>query len=268
MNKTILIIAIVVAAVIGGGYILINSNPGLKAKAEKMGIIDYPPVAPVPPVYNAVNLIFDPSGSGISTYSIPKISIIYISSIIDSIAKYGTGELWLSYIDKDAYNNKVLHFKITSAIKPIVRPIRQSGERKGDFDKRIVIFQNDSLRNVKNAEADKKAFEIEKKKFLSDCQAMINEGFSDCIGSLNAALRSLETVQHDSLHYRTILFISDGVQDLPKDVAPQKLNPIAEDIRIITVNQSGSKNNVVKDRDIEVDNIDRGLEKAIQHYNH
>ena len=42
MNKTIFIIAIVFAGLLGGGYLLINTNPQLKKMAEKYGIIDAP----------------------------------------------------------------------------------------------------------------------------------------------------------------------------------------------------------------------------------
>ena len=68
MNKIILIIAIAVAIIIGGGYYLIQSNPKVKAQAEKLGIIDAPPRVAVPPVHNSVFMIFDPSGSGNSSF--------------------------------------------------------------------------------------------------------------------------------------------------------------------------------------------------------
>ncbi len=275
MNKILLIIAIIVAALIGGGYLLISTNPELKAQAQKMGIIDAPTPAPVPLSSNAVFIIFDPSGSGTSSYSVPRISTAYIITVIDSIAQHGNGELWLTFIDKNGNNNKVLHFEVANAPGTIQKPVRKSGERKGDYDKRVAKFETDSLNDAKNIAAFAQAFEEKKKQFLADCQAMIDAGYtpkkswedySDCIGSLNAGLRSLETVEHDTLHFRSIIFISDGVQDLPAGAAPQKLNAIPEDIKVVTVNHSGSKNNVVKGRTIEVDNLDRGLEKAIQFY--
>ena len=274
MNKTIIIIAIVVAAFISGGYWLINSNPAIKGMAEKIGIIDVPPPA-VLPSYNAVFVIFDPSGSGTSSYSVPKISTAYINTIIDSISLHGTGEIWLTNIDKNASNNKVLHYENLKTPDNTHRPLRRSGERKGDFDKRVEKFETDSVKDSKEIAAYTLANEEKKKQFLTDCQSMINEGYapkkqsedySDCIGSLNAGLRSLATVQHDSLHFRSILFISDGVQDLQVGAAKQVLYNIPDDIKIVTVNNSGSKNNVVANHTIEVDNLDRGLEKVIQYF--
>lgn len=277
MNKTVIIIAIVVAALIGGGCLLINFSPEARALTEKIGIIDKPAPAPAPPSNNAVFIIFDPSGSGSSSYSVPRISTAYISTIIDSIAKHGTGEIWLTFIDKNGSNNKVLHYEIPSGGNILEEPLRQSGERKGDYDKRLAKFKTDSFNNANNVATMNQTLIEKKKQFLADCQTMIEVGYaqkkrgddySDCIGSLNAGLRSLETVSHDSLHFRSIIFISDGVQDLPVGVAPQKLNAIHEDIIIVTVNHSGSKNNIVKGHTVEVDNLDRALDKGIKFYNH
>lgn len=274
MNKLILSIAIIVGIIFGGGYLLINSNPEIKAQAVKIGIIPAPPAIPVPPSYNATVIIPDPSGSGTSQYSVPQISISFINTVIDSISKKGSGEIWFTLVDKEGNNNKMLHFEIPEVPGAVQNPVRQSGERKGEFDKRLVEFEAESKNGLQKLTAFRNAFEAKRKQFIADCQVMIdvgyavkyrNEDFSDCIGSLNAALRSLETIPHDSTHFRSILFISDGVQDLPPGAVPKKLNPIPKDVRIVTVNHSGSENNVVHGH-TEVDNLDRGLEKVIQLY--
>lgn len=275
MNKTVLIIAIVIAAIFGGGFLLINSNPALKAQAEKIGIIDKPAPPEVAPSSNAVFIIFDPSGSGTSSYSVPKISTEYITKLIDCIAELGNGDLWLTYVDKDSKNNKVLHFDVAKTPSTMQRPNRQSGERKGEYDRRVAKFESDSVKEAKEIAAYTQVYEERQMQFLSECQGMIDAGyapkksgedFSDCIGSLNTALRSLATVQHDSINFRSILFISDGVQDLKAGAAKQKLKTIPEDIKVVTISHSGSKNNVVAGRSIEVENLDRGLEKAVQFY--
>jgi len=275
MNKLILSIAIIVGIIFGGGYLLINSNPEIKAQAVKIGIIAAPPAIPVPPSYNATFIIPDPSGSGTTQFSVPKISISFINSVIDSISKHGSGDIWLTLIDKDGNNNKVLHLEIPEVPGPTQKPVRLSGERKGEFDKRLVQFEAESKNGLQKLTASRNAFETKRKQFIADCEVMIdvgyavkkrNEDFSDCIGSLNAALRSLETAPHDSTHFRSILFISDGVQDLQPGTVPKTLNPIPKDVRIVTVNHSGSQNNVVQGHTIEVDNLDRGLEKVLQYY--
>lgn len=274
MNKTIFIIAISLTALFGGGYLLINSNPLLKGKAERIGILQSPQV-PIPKSYNAVFCIFDPSGSGKSTYSVPEITSEYIQTIIARIAKSGSGDFWLTYIDANGNNNKVLHFEIPENTSTLVRPVRNTGERKGDFDKRLNKFREDSIKNGIKKVHEAEEYEVSKSNFLLQCQNMIllayqpkklGQDFSDVVGSLNAAIRSLSTISSDSTHFRSILLISDGVQDTPALNPPPALNQIPKDIRIVTVNHSGSTDNVLEGRTIEVDNLDRGLEKIITIY--
>lgn len=275
MNKTILIIAVVVAAIIVGGYYFINSNPEVKAQAEKYGIVDAPPPAQVPPVSNSVFIVFDPSGSGNTSYSVPRIDTNYINGVITQIQSIGSGNVWLTFIDMNGSNNDVLHLSIPKAIPKLETPVRKSGERKGDFDKRMAAFRQDSTAKAKEIEAFWKSYNAEKGKFIASCQKMIDTGYgpkkpgtdySDCIGSINAGLRSLETIKPDTVTFRSILFISDGVQDVPAGTRSQKLNTIPEDIKVITVNHSGSQHNILQGRTKEVDNLDRAMEHIIQKF--
>lgn len=268
MHKTILTIAVIVALLIGGGYYLIQSNPEVKAQAEKYGIMDAPPPAPVLPVSNSVFIVFDPSGSGSTSYSVPRIDTNYINQVIAQIQSNGYGDVWLTYIDMNGSNNDVLHFSIPQAIRKLEAPVRKSGERKGDFDKRMAAFQQDSTAKAKEIEASWNSYEAGKKKFIASCQQMIASGYgpkkpgtdySDCIGSINAALRSMETITPDSLHFRSLLLISDGEQSNRYDTPKQKLSELPKDLTVVTVNHSGSKNNVLHGHTIELDNLDRAL---------
>lgn len=276
MKNPILLIAFMAFILFGSGYLLINTFPPIKKIAIEIGVIPAPPVIPVPPSYNAIFIIGDGTGSGYSSYSVPRISTDFVANAIDSISSRGTGDIWLTFVDKQGFNNKVLHFEIQRATGLSKRRERQSGERKGIYDKWLVQFVADSIKGAKLASTFQKTFEEKKRQFLICCQEIIKTGyaprnngedFSDCIGSLNAGLRILETVKHDSIHFRSILFVSDGVQDIPENSVSQKLSPISEDIMVVTVNNSGSKNNILQGHTIEVDNLDRGLEKAIQLYN-
>jgi len=275
MNKTIFIIAIVFASLLGGSYLLINSNPQLKSMAEKYKIIDAPAPIPIPASYNAVFCIFDPSGSGKSDFSTPTISVNFINQLIFLISEKGYGEIWLTYIDRSALNNKVLHFSIPEEVKSHETPIRKSGELKGEFDKRLAAFRNDSIRFNEQYQAVAKNYSKSKSSFLSECSKMIlegyapkknNEDYSDIIGSLNASIRSLSTVQYDSTHFRSIALISDGVQDIPIGDQMQQLKVLPEDVILVSINHSGSFNSVVPANAIEVDNLDRCLEKVIRIY--
>ena len=155
--------------------------------------------------------------------------------------------------------------------------MRKSGELKGEFDKRLAAFRSDSVKNAALIEEELKSSDKSKGLFLKDCREMISKGYStkkqsedysDVIGSLNAAIRSLTTVENDSLHFRSILLISDGVQDIPPDDSKQQLKAIPNDVALVLVNYSGSVNSIVAGNSIEVDNLDRALEKIIRVYNH
>lgn len=277
MNKTIFIIAIVFAALIGGGYLLINKNPQIKSLAEKYGVIDAPDLNPLPASYNAVFCIFDPSGSGKSTYSVPIISVEFIQQLISSIADKGYGELWLTYVDRSAMNNKVLHFIIPEKMKSFEPPVRKTGELKGEFDRRLAVFRADSIKINKLINEEMNNYSKSKALFLKECNEMIIKGYtpkksyedySDVVGSLNAASRSLRTVVNDTLHFSSILLISDGVQDIPSDDLKQQLKEMPKDVILVLVNHSGSANSIIAEKAIEVDNLDRGIEKTMRVYNH
>lgn len=278
MNRTIIIIAIVIATILGGSYLVIKFNPQLQSEplikpiAEVFGLVEEPVI---PENYNAVFCIFDPSGSGKSTYSVPIITVDFIQQMIASIANKGHGEIWLSFVDRSALNNKVLHFTVPEKMKAFEPPVRKTGQRKGEYDRELSEFRADSAKNASIMTAKLHNYNEAKEKFLKECSEMINKGYapkkvyedySDVIGSLNAAFRSLATVDSDSTHFRSILLISDGVQDIPAGDTQQQLNDIPGDVMLVMVNHGGSMNSVAG-KSTEVDNLDRGLEKVIRVYN-
>lgn len=278
MNRTIFIIAIVIAGILGGSYLVIRFNPQLQSKpwikpiAELFGLVEEPVI---PETYNAVFCIFDPSGSGKSTYSVPIIDVDFIKQMIASIADKGHGELWITFVDRSALNNKVLHFIVPEKMKAFEPLVRKAGQLKGEYDRELAEFRADSAKNASKMTTELQSYNEAKEKFLKECSEMINKGYalkkayedySDVIGSLNAAMRSLATLDFDSTHFRSILLISDGVQDVPAGDTKQQLNEIPGDIKLVTVNHGGSLNSVVEGKSTEVDNLDRGLEKVIQVY--
>ncbi|HBG62230.1 MAG: hypothetical protein A2266_09235 [Bacteroidetes bacterium RIFOXYA12_FULL_40_10] len=278
MNRTIFIIACVFTAILGGSYLLIKFNPQLQSKpwikqiAEVYGLIN---MDETPENYNAVFCIFDPSGSGRVTYGVPIITVDYIKQIISAIENKGNGELWLTFVDRSALNNKVLHFTIPKTMKLLRTPIREAFQLKGEYDKKLADFKADSTRNAAKYESELHNYNEAKEKFLDECREMITKGYeqkkpyedySDVIGSLNAAIRSLRTIESDSTSFLSILLISDGVQDIPASDVKQELKEIPEHILLVTVNYSGSLESVVAGYSLEVDNLDRGLEKVIRVY--
>ncbi len=278
MNRAMFIIAFVIAAILGGSYLILRFNPQLQSKpwtkpiAKVYGLIEEPVI---PESYNAVFCIFDPSGSGMSTYRVPIITVDFIKQMIDAIADKGHGELWLTFVDRSALNNKVLHFSIPEKRKTLETPVREALELKGEFDRRLAEFRADSAQKASKIEVELQKYNASKEIFMEECSEMIamgyapkkpGEDFSDIIGSLNAAIRSLSTVDSDSLHFRSILLISDGVQDLPAGDTKRQLKGIPDDILLVTVNYGGSPNSIVAGSSVEVDNLDRGLKKVIRVY--
>lgn len=278
MNRTIFIIAFVIAAILGSSFAILYFNPQLQTKpwvkpiAEVFGLVKEPVI---PESHNAVFVIFDPSGSGKSTYSVPIISVDFIRQMIASIADKGQGELWLTFVDRSALNNKVLHFTIPEKMQAFEPPLRKAGQLKGEYDRELAEFRADSAKNATKMTTELQSYNEAKEKFLKECSEMITKGyapkksyedFSDVIGSLNAAVRSLATLNSDSIHFRSIFLISDGVQDIPAGDTRQQLNEIPDDVMLVTVNHGGSLNSVVAGKSTEVDNLDRGLEKVIRVY--
>ena len=278
MNRNIFIIAIIIAVLLGGSYLVIKYNPQLQSEpliksiAKVFHLIEEPLI---PKSYNAVFCIFDPSGSGKSTYSVPIITVDFIQQMISSIAEKGQGELWLTFVDRSALNNKVLHFSIPEKMKTFEPPVRKVGQLKGEYDRELAEFRADSAKNASKITAELQNYNEAKEKFLKECSEMITKGYapkkayedySDVIGSLNAAFRSLATLDSDSINFRSILLISDGVQDIPDGDTNQLLNEIPGDVIVVIVNHGGSLKSVVAGASIEVDNLDRGLEKVIRVY--
>ncbi len=264
MNKTIFIIAITLVSIVGLGYFLTSTNPGFKTFVEKIGIIATPKVV-IPDSYNAVFVIFDPSGSGRSTYSVPRISVKFINALIDSIEDNGLGDIWLTFISRNAYNNDVLHLQIPKKTKNLAEPSRKPGERLGDFKRRLQQYAVDSLHNTIKIHEAVQYFVEAKNKFLQKCQVLIKAGYapkkpgqdySDIIGSMNAGLRVFSTVAHDSTHFRSILLISDGVQDIPRNDFHQILGVIPEDVLCVEVNHTGSRKDIFAGKALEIANLD------------
>lgn len=276
MHKPLLILLGILILTLGGGSLLIKTNPAIRKIAENIGIVPPPTPAAIPYSSNAVFIIGDGSGSGKTTYSVPKITVPFIDQVIRRIQSSGQGEIWLTFIDMNASNNQVLHFTIPAEGKTLSAPTPNAAERKAEFDKRMAQFRKDSITLQKELEMSIGRFEEDKHRFLADCQKLIVEAYSpkrsgtdysDVIGCLNAGYRSLETVDHDSTHYRSVLVVSDGVQTYHSSTPKSELMEFSKDISLFVVNHAGSKGSVLEGKAIEVDNLDRALDKVIQAYN-
>jgi hypothetical protein len=224
-------------------------------------------------VHNSVFAIFDPSGSGRNTYSVPRIDTAYVKKLIKRIRDNGSGDLWVSYIDKDALNNNVLHISVARApVKP-QKPERTAGEPRIKFNERTAEYEKAIDGYQRQIEHSNQAFEGKVNQFAKEVQRMIKKAYapkksgddySDVIGSINTGNRALSSIDTADTNFRTLLLISDGVQDLKPGSKPTELKAIPSDIQMITVNHSGSDKNVVARRTINLATLDQALSKSIQ----
>jgi hypothetical protein len=276
MHKPLVILLGILIVLIGGGYWLINSNPKARMIVENLHIIDPLPLPEIPASRNSIFIIGDGSGSGSSTYSVPRITTQFIEQVINRIQTSGSGEIWLTFIDMNATNNEVLHFSVPAPAEDLSVPVQNAGERKAEFDKRMKTFREDSASLRKIAYETAFQFNDAKQMFLAECQKQMNVAYgpkkpgtdySDIIGCVNAGNRSLETVLHDSIHFRSLLVVSDGVQTYHPSTPKNSLKDLPEDVSLVVVNHAGSKGSVLDGKGIEVDNLDRALDKVIQIYN-
>ena len=227
------------------------------------------------PIYNGCFVIFDPSGSTSSTYSVPKIDTTYVKLLVEKIRENGYGEVWVTFIDKDAFNNPIVYFNVTEQPAKLELPVRNPGESRIAFNKRKDVY----AKGMKSYEATslkyQAKFQAELAKFLTDCNSIIqkeygvrprNEDWSDIIGSVNAATRTFSTVSPDSVHFRSVLLVSDGVQSQPVSAKSKPLDAIPSDIKVVTVNNGGSPLSIMSGRATEVENLERALNLVIHQH--
>ena len=229
-------------------------------------------VQPVETFHNACFVIFDPSGSGASSYLVPRLDSEYIASVIAEIRNAGDGEVWVTYIDKESMNNPVLYFQVSEKLQKPVEPVRHGGEAMRVFSERYAQYEADLEKYDKAFHNHETAYQDRLKDFLDECEGMItqayapilkSEDWSDVIGSLNTAVRTFKTVPADSVNIRSVLLLSDGVQSLPKGKSSKTLETIPADIQVIIVNSGGSPH-VLDNRATEVENLERALKLAIK----
>lgn len=227
------------------------------------------------PLYNACFVIFDPSGSTSSAYSVPKIDTTYVKQLVEKIHENGYGEVWVTFIDKDAFNNPIVYFNVTEQPAKLELPVRIPGESRIAFNKRKDVYAKGMVSYEATSLQYQAKFQAELAKFLTDCNSIIqkeygvrpqSEDWSDIIGSVNAATRTFSTVAPDSVHFRSVLLVSDGVQSQPVGAQSKPLDAIPSDIKVVTVNNGGSPLSIMSGRATEVENLERALNLVIHQH--
>jgi hypothetical protein len=267
LQKTIAAAATVIT--LGGSYYYVTNSTFRDKTQTFLGVKEKESSKPI---YNACFVIFDPSGSTSSTYSVPKIDTTYVKQLIEKIRENGDGDIWVTFIDQEAFNNPILYFKVTGQPVKLEAPVRHPGESRIAFNNREAEYKKGIKGSKEDAEKAQQLFQSQLSRFLDDCNVMIqkqyasrpkNADWSDISGSMNAAIRTFSTVVPDSVHFRSVLLVSDGVQSLPKGVQSKPLDAIPADVKVVTVNNGGSPLNIMRGRSTEVENLQRALHLVI-----
>lgn len=259
MPRAIWITAIIIVLVIAAGYII--QKPERLNKILNM-VVEKPPVSVKNvEVKTAVFLIADPTGSTYQDYAIPKIDTTFIGNLSDVIYHNGGGYLWLSYIDRNSKNNKVVYANILSPLQRTQKPARFGGETYYEFDKRIKKYNVSMKYFVRDSLNNYNKYRSNKRQFLELCEELLNRIYvkhspdnmwSDVIGSMNAAFYSLNTVPDGPVNKYLICF-SDLQQDTPYLNPKPKLKSIPQDIKILVINPVPGSSKMVTNRVVDID---------------
>ncbi len=145
LQKSIATVATVIT--LGGSYYYVTNSTFRDKAPTFLGVKEKESSKPI---YNACFVIFDPSGSTSSTYSVPKIDTTYVKQLVEKIRENGDGDIWVTFIDQEAFNNPILYFKVTGQPVKLEAPVRQPGESRIAFNNREVEYKN----GIKGSEVD------------------------------------------------------------------------------------------------------------------
>jgi hypothetical protein len=135
---------------------------------------------------------------------------------------------------------------------------KKRSETKAEYDERLRTETEESENIIIEFENNKSQ---QISAFLKEAQEIIQFAYSNKVGSakagsdvngvINAGIRLLKTSPNDSTTRDFIILISDGVDNVKKP-----LNEIADNVRVLLVNNSGSKCRLGIDV-VELDNLSR-----------
>jgi len=219
-----------------------------------------------------VYCIADGTYSVNTDYAIPQIDINFIEMMIDSIHFNGSGKLWLTYIDKTSKNNRTYYFAIPALIHTEQYPKERSGESSFDYQDRVNKWKENTSRNKVDSTEKERTFYEKKKEFMSKCDSLLKQTvyvknndnrFSDVIGTLNSAFRSL--IGHNTSNtQKFVVAFSDLQQDMPGSKELPELDPIPERVTLIATNPAPGSSNRCTDEVEEVDSPERVFESIFK----
>jgi hypothetical protein len=227
-----------------------------------------PEVAFTPPL--AIYLIADGSGSGLIKYAIPQLDTAKVKNVFNLIANNGGGRLYLNQVDANAANNELISINVPAIPKPPVLREKLVGEQKYQYEKEEKAY--DAAHKIYETKRDsiEQALKTIWNINLSKIQDLISnsyskrtrvEDYSDVVGLLNSAQRSLNVLPRNYLKF--IVALSDLEHDT-KSNSEAKVS-IGKDTHIIRINASDSGSPVVEA--IEIDTYENALTYILNNLN-
>jgi len=215
-----------------------------------------------------VYCIADGTYSVNTDYAIPQIDIHFIEKMIDSIHINGSGKFWLTYIDKGSKNNRTLYFAIPEFTHIEQFPKERNGESSFDYQDRINKWkENISMNRIDSTEKER-IYNEKMMEFIIKCDSLLkhtvyvksNENrFSDVIGTLNSAFRSLIGNATSNTQKYVVAF-SDLQQDIQDSKQVPELEPIPESVTLIATNPSPGSSDRCTDEVEELESPERVFE--------
>lgn len=265
MSKLSMISSIVALTIGTGAY---YTNPDAKKLIDKhiIGVQEVKKAAPPTPEIISY-ILADGTGSTNQTYNIPRVTPEFVNQIADETYNTG-GKLYLSHIDNDSRNNKLLYLDIEKKIVISDKPERESQETSFEYTKRLSKWEENNVKLAKDLKDQVKAFQKKKSRFLKDVKKLLSKKvyvkskenkWTDVIGSLNSAFATLSQDGNENVKKYVIGF-SDMEQDLPKKAPKVELAEKDEDITVISVNPIQNVSKKVSDEIIEMAHPDKVLE--------
>lgn len=170
---------------------------------------------------------------------VPDVSVTDLEDIARTFLTCGKGFLYVSYVDNDCDNNKVVVFS-SDLQKPSSLEKKMNYQSTKEYDS----IANDFQKRKKIYEANIENYLL---KFTSDCSSLLELAYSDLVakqkkgsdvtGAINQANRLLQSSQNNG-ERSYIVLISDGCDNVGKE-----LRSIAPMTEILMVNTNVSKHN-------------------------
>jgi hypothetical protein len=208
--------------------------------------------------------IADGTGSRYLNYAIPELNTEFIEITLDKMYHKDGGRFWLSYIDRNSKNNKVLYFNVPSILETEM-PKRKNGETSFSFTSRLKDWESKKGNFRKDSITLFNNYILEKNIFLDNCKKELRKVYTkgtpdnqwtDIIGSLNSAVATLSQFSVKNSKKFVVCF-SDMEQDAPYLKPTPVLTEIPRDIAVLAVNPMQGSSKKIIENILEIEHTSR-----------